>query len=280
MKIPKLFFNFAALSLLALCAGVFTLSPVAAAAALVTVTPYQNLSLVSPTTVTVSASGLLPDTEVAIRQVEMNRVATGVQVEQRHLAVATTDSEGAFSKQVSVQYDVRSDLAFADFCQNSTELGRLCYLQMQYQGGENSGEVIAQYKLYFGAAAPVVDTTSPTITLTTPTDGAVYVQSAVVAANYTCEDEAGGSGLASCEGDVPAGSLIDTTTPGTHTFTVNAADNAGNTSSVTHTYTVQLRPATPATKDDCKANGWQNYVDKNGKPFQNQGACVSSVAKK
>ncbi len=149
------------LSLLALFASVFVISPVVKAAALVTVTPYQNLSLVSPTTVTMSSSGLLPDTEVAIRQVEMNKVPTGVQVEQRHLAVATTNSEGAFSSQVSVQYDVRTDLAFADFCQNSIELGRLCYLHLQYQSGESAGEVITQYKLYFGTSAPVTDTPAP-----------------------------------------------------------------------------------------------------------------------
>jgi hypothetical protein len=278
MKIPKLFFKSAALSLLVFFASAFVISPVATAAALVTVTPYENLSLVSPTTVTVSASGLLPNAEVTIRQVEMNRVATGVQIEQRHLAVATTGSEGVFSRQVNIQYDVRADLTFADFCQNSVELGRLCYLQLQYQGGENSGEVIVQYKLYFGVAAPVTDTAAPAVTLTAPADGAVYAQNAVVTADYACEDESGGSSLAGCEGDAPTGLPIDTTTLGTHVFTVNAADNAGNTTSVTHAYTVQ-RP-TPASKDGCKGNGWQNYVGKDGKPFTSQGACVSSVTKK
>lgn len=82
------------------------------------------------------------------------------------------------------------------------------------------------------------DTTSPTITLTTPAEGAVYLLGQSVNAVYACQDETGGSGLASCVGDVPNGNPIDTGSVGTKTFTVNAADNAGNPASVTHTYRV------------------------------------------
>jgi hypothetical protein len=187
------------LLLMTIAVTMFAISPAVQAAALVTVIPYDNLSVTSPTTVTVNASGLLPNTEVSIRQVEMNRVETGVAVEQKGLATAETDINGAFSKQVNVQYDVRTDLAFADFCQNSTELGRLCYLELRYSGGESSGEVIVQHKLYFGVAAPAPETPTPT---------------------------------------------------------------------------------SPASKDDCKSGGWQNYVDANGQPFKSQGACVSSLTKK
>ncbi len=59
-----------------------------------------------------------------------------------------------------------------------------------------------------------------------------------VNADYACQDEDGGSGLASCVGNIPNGSPIDTGSIGAKTFTVNAADNAGNTASVTHTYRV------------------------------------------
>lgn len=82
------------------------------------------------------------------------------------------------------------------------------------------------------------ETMAPTITLTTPPEGAVYNQHQVVNADYSCADEVGGSGLASCVGDVPSGSAIGTAILGAHTFTVTATDNAGNTSSVTHHYTV------------------------------------------
>jgi hypothetical protein len=87
------------------------------------------------------------------------------------------------------------------------------------------------------------DVTAPTITLTTPKDGATYAQNQPVLAAYSCQDETGGSGVSSCDGFnggvyVGNGAAIDTTTLGTHTFTVNATDNAGNPASVSHQYTV------------------------------------------
>jgi hypothetical protein len=89
-----------------------------------------------------------------------------------------------------------------------------------------------------------IDQTPPTVTLTTPTDGAHYsvVLSLLfpVHANYTCADSA--SGTASCTGTLPNGARIPTGIGdiGTHKFTVIAKDNAGNTTTVTHTYTVGL----------------------------------------
>jgi YVTN family beta-propeller protein len=88
------------------------------------------------------------------------------------------------------------------------------------------------------AAVPSRDGTTPTIDLRTPADGAQYDFGDVVAADYSCADEDGGSGLASCSGDVASGAPLDTTTAGPHTFTVTARDNAGNTATVTHSYTV------------------------------------------
>lgn len=82
------------------------------------------------------------------------------------------------------------------------------------------------------------DTTAPTINLTTPTNGATYTLNEVVNASYTCADETGGSGLASCVGTVANGSPIDTSSVGAKSFTVDAADNEGNTRSVTHNYNV------------------------------------------
>jgi hypothetical protein len=82
------------------------------------------------------------------------------------------------------------------------------------------------------------DITAPTITLNTPPDNATYIKNDVVNADYSCADEDGGSGLASCVGDVPSGDPINTSTVGEHTFTVNAADNAGNTAETIHHYFV------------------------------------------
>jgi hypothetical protein len=93
----------------------------------------------------------------------------------------------------------------------------------------------------------VVDDTDPTVTLTTPADAAVYDRDQVVAADYACADEDGGSGLESCVGTVPDGDAVDTSTLGTHSFTVTARDGQGNSSSVTHSYRVVARPPADQT---------------------------------
>jgi YVTN family beta-propeller protein len=94
-------------------------------------------------------------------------------------------------------------------------------------------------------AVPSRDATAPTIDLRTPADGAQYDFGAAVAADYSCADEDGGSGLASCTGDVASGDTLDTTSPGQHTFTVTARDNAGNMATASHTYTVAAPQSGP-----------------------------------
>jgi hypothetical protein len=84
----------------------------------------------------------------------------------------------------------------------------------------------------------VEDITPPAITLTTPTDGAVYTLGQHVLASYGCEDQAGGSGVAACDGTVANGAAIDTSTLGAHSFEVHASDNAGNTATQVATYSV------------------------------------------
>jgi hypothetical protein len=79
------------------------------------------------------------------------------------------------------------------------------------------------------------DVTPPAITITAPSDGASYAVGQVVDANYACSDP---SGVQSCSGPVPSGAAIDTSSPGSHTFTVTATDNVGNTGSSSVTYSV------------------------------------------
>jgi hypothetical protein len=85
---------------------------------------------------------------------------------------------------------------------------------------------------------PTGDTTAPAVTISTPLDGATFVKGQTVAAAYSCQDEAGGSGLASCTGTVANGAPVDTSTVGSHTFTVTGADFAGNSATATSTYNV------------------------------------------
>lgn len=64
---------------------------------------------------------------------------------------------------------------------------------------------------------PVVnDNILPTITITTPANNAVYILNEEVYADYSCQDEAGGSGLKpnSCVGTVANGIAVDTSTAG------------------------------------------------------------------
>lgn len=101
------------------------------------------------------------------------------------------------------------------------------------------------------------DATAPDIAITTPADGATYTLNQSVTADYSCTDSE--SGVASCAGPVADGDAIDTSTVGSHTFTVNTADNAGNTGSASATYTVVydwqgfFRPVLNGAVDGAKA---------------------------
>jgi hypothetical protein len=91
------------------------------------------------------------------------------------------------------------------------------------------------------AEAPVtvtfkVDGTAPAISIVKPVDGASYLLGSTQRAEYSCSDAL--SGLASCVGSVPNGSKFFTGSVGYKTFTVNASDNAGNTSSDSVQYNV------------------------------------------
>lgn len=113
------------------------------------------------------------------------------------------------------------------------------YFDLYMMNADGSG-----YASLFAAAGqqsdvdwqPLVDTTPPEITITTPADGADYLLGSTVYADYGCEDP--GSGVASCVGTVADGAAIDTSTVGAKNFTVDAEDNGGYQSSRTHTYNV------------------------------------------
>jgi len=104
------------------------------------------------------------------------------------------------------------------------------------KAGNRSSKTIA-----YTVVAP--DTTAPAITISVPEPHLQYPEGSSVAADYNCTDESGGSGVTSCDGPVASGQPIDTSTPGSHRFTVTATDKASNTSRRTVPYTV-----TPADK--------------------------------
>ena len=84
----------------------------------------------------------------------------------------------------------------------------------------------------------VVDFTAPQIAVRSPASGASYTLGQPVAVDYSCTDEAAGSGIASCVAPVPQGGLLDTSHAGSFAFVVNAADRAGNHATASVPYTV------------------------------------------
>jgi Arylsulfotransferase (ASST) len=96
------------------------------------------------------------------------------------------------------------------------------------------------YSTYRARRVSLPDVMRPKIRLVSPRRDAVYSVGAAVRVRYSCTDR-GGSNLMSCGGDVAHGAKLDTATTGRHTFTVRADDGAGNTTTVTRTYTVSTR---------------------------------------
>ncbi|MGN6815954.1 MAG: hypothetical protein ACTHK3_07715 [Solirubrobacterales bacterium] len=88
----------------------------------------------------------------------------------------------------------------------------------------------------------------PLINIVSPAGGANFALGQAVTASYSCTPQEGTS-LIICSGPVANGAPIDTSTPGEHSFTVNAKDNAGGTNSITVKYTV-LSPAPPPSAPD------------------------------
>ncbi|MDP2711591.1 MAG: hypothetical protein Q8O56_10265, partial [Solirubrobacteraceae bacterium] len=113
-----------------------------------------------------------------------------------------------------------------------------------YAGGTfNSidGRVTGPFAVLTDDTAPPGDTTPPSITITTPTEGQRFTQGQSVASAFTCVDDPGGSGVQTCDG--PA--TVDTSTVGARQFTVTASDQAGNTASTIVNYVVDSPPVSP-----------------------------------
>jgi hypothetical protein len=86
-----------------------------------------------------------------------------------------------------------------------------------------------------------IDQAPPIVTVSVPADGTSYVVGQTVAAAYSCFDAL--SGVDTCDGLVPVGEAVDTSSPGPATFVATAEDRAGNVSTTTVTYVVTA-PAT------------------------------------
>jgi len=73
----------------------------------------------------------------------------------------------------------------------------------------------------------VWDIVPPVIDLRAPVSGATYELGAAVTVDYSCTDP-NGTGVLFCQGNSPSGGLLDTSSTGTHNFSVTAVDNSRN----------------------------------------------------
>ncbi len=90
-------------------------------------------------------------------------------------------------------------------------------------------------------AAYVFGYPSPSVTISTPVNGATYTQGQAVDAVYSCSAPTGAT-VTACAGPVANGAAIETGTLGPHTFTVNTTDSDGLNASQSVSYTVVAPP--------------------------------------
>ncbi len=104
------------------------------------------------------------------------------------------------------------------------QLGTFTFRVDAYDAATNRARATASYT--------VADLTPPTITITSPADGAQFPLGAAVTPQYRCSDDVEGARV-SCEA-----TPIETSTVGVHTFRVDARDSSGNAASIVQTYSV------------------------------------------
>jgi Glycine rich protein len=103
---------------------------------------------------------------------------------------------------------------------------------------EDADGAMATEEVTYTVVAP------PSISIATPADGGTYTQGQAVTAIYSCTP-AGGTGVKACAGPVANGAALDTSTLGSHAFTVKAEDTDGGKSQQSVNYTVVAPPKPP-----------------------------------
>lgn len=169
------------------------------------------------------------------------------------LLSVTTDSDG---DGVSGPGDLPLYYSTPNACDGATvPAGGACAIPIRLKAsalGTVRGDVVVRLTYpggsfsFTGASliATVVDTIDPSVSVSSPVEGAVYSRGQSVLARYLCTDS--GSPV-TCTAPASTGTPLDTSTPGTHVFQVTATDAAGNSTSVVRPYVVR----------ESEQRGWQ-----------------------
>ncbi|HET7454952.1 MAG TPA: glycine-rich protein [Solirubrobacterales bacterium] len=113
-------------------------------------------------------------------------------------------------------------------------------------GGASLVPVDGEYSIGLDTV-PVIEifyTPPPTINISLPADGGTYTQGLTATVSYSCTPHELAS-VVECAGTTANGSPLNTSSLGQHSFTVEAEDSQGGTSSKTVTYTVVSPPPGP-----------------------------------
>jgi hypothetical protein len=79
---------------------------------------------------------------------------------------------------------------------------------------------------------------APTVKISEPANGVHFHKHQTVHVNYSCADATGGPGIQSCTGPVANHGLLDTSTSGSHVFSVTATSIDGQATTGSTTYIV------------------------------------------